>query len=118
MCEQLAGEVADSVRLRSPVERINVSDGRAVGVRVAGRDVPAAAVISTAPINVLPKLIDGTDALEPYRRFRFRPMIFVNMMFRGRGLVPATVTWTPEAHHPFFRLTETPQSMPWLAPDG
>ena len=66
VCERLAADVADSVRLRSPVERINVSDGRAVGVRVAGRDVPAAAVISTAPINVLPRMVEGTDALEPF----------------------------------------------------
>lgn len=118
VCERLAADVADSVRLRSQVERINVSDGRAVGVRVAGRDVPAAAVISTAPINVLPRMVDGTDALEPFRRFRFRPMIFVNLQLRGRGVLPCTVTWTPEPHHPFFRLTETPQSMPWLAPAG
>ena len=33
-------------------------------------------------------------------------------------MLPCTVTWTPESHHPFFRLTETPQSMPWLAPAG
>ena len=110
--------MADSVRLRSPVERINVSDGRAVGVRVAGRDVPAAAVISTAPINVLPRIVEGTDVLAPFQRFRFRPMVFVNLQLRGRGLLPCTVTWTPEPHHPFFRLTETTQSMPWLAPAG
>jgi protoporphyrinogen oxidase len=42
----------------------------------------------------------------------------VNLRFRGRDLLPATVTWTPEEHHPFFRLTETPRSMPWLAPEG
>jgi protoporphyrinogen oxidase len=118
VCERLAADVADSVRLRSQVECINVSDGRAVGVRVAGRDVPAAAVISTAPINVLPRMVEGTDALAPFQRFRFRPMVFVNLQLRGRGLLPCTVTWTPEPHHPFFRLTETPQSMPWLAPAG
>ena len=28
------------------------------------------------------------------------------------------MTWTPEPQFPFFRLTETPQSMPWLAPEG
>lgn len=118
VCERLAADVADSVRLESPVECINVSDGRAVGVRVAGRDVPAAAVVSTAPINVLPRLVEGTDVLEPFQRFRFRPMVFVNLQLRGRNLLPCTVTWTPEPHHPFFRLTETPQSMPWLAPAG
>ncbi len=118
ICERLAEDVTDSVRLQSPVEAINVSDGRAVGVRVAGRDVPAAAVISTAPINVLPRLVEGTNALEPYERFRFRPMVFVNLRLRGGHLLPRTVTWTPESDLPFFRLTETPQSMPWLAPDG
>ncbi|MBC7931467.1 MAG: hypothetical protein H7Z38_12965, partial [Rubrivivax sp.] len=28
------------------------------------------------------------------------------------------VTWTPEGQFPFFRLTETPLAMPWLAPAG
>jgi protoporphyrinogen oxidase len=118
VCDRLAADVRDSLRLESPVERILVEDGRAVGVRVAGRDVPAAAVVSTAPVNVLPRIVEGTDALEQFRSFRFRPMLFVNLRFRGRDLLPCTVTWTPQDHHPFFRLTETPRSMPWLAPDG
>ena len=45
-------------------------------------------------------------------------MVFVNLRLRGRGLLPHTVTWTPEPQFPFFRLTETPLSMPWLAPEG
>ena len=118
VCESLAAEVADSIRLNSPVERITVSGGRAVGVRVAGRQVAAAAVVSTAPISVLPLLVEGTDALEPFRAFRYRPMVFVNLRLQGRHLIPDTMTWTPEAKYPFFRLTETPQSMPWLAPEG
>jgi oxygen-dependent protoporphyrinogen oxidase len=118
VCEKLAGDVSDSVRLRSPVERVTVSEGRAVGVRVAGRQVPAAAVISTAPINVLPRLVEGTDVLDRFRDFQFRPMLFVNLRMRGRHLLPDTMTWTPGAQFPFFRLTETPQAMPWLAPEG
>jgi protoporphyrinogen oxidase len=45
-------------------------------------------------------------------------MVFVNLRLRGRGLLPDTVLWTPEQQFPFFRLTETTQSMPWLAPPG
>ena len=45
-------------------------------------------------------------------------MVFVNLRFKGRGLLPDVVTWTPEGEFPFFRLTETPLSMPWLAPQG
>lgn len=118
VCEQLASEVSDSIRLRSPVECITVSEGRAVGVRVAGEQVPAAAVVSTAPINVLPRLVEGTDVLDRFQAFRYRPMVFVNLRLHGRYLLPHTMTWTPEAGFPFFRLTETPQAMPWLAPEG
>ncbi len=45
-------------------------------------------------------------------------MTFVNMRFEGRGLLPDVVVWTPEDKYPFFRLTETAVSMPWLAPEG
>ena len=56
--------------------------------------------------------------LEPFRAFRFRPMVFVNLRLRGRNVLPETLTWTPEPQFPFFRLTETTQAMPWLAPPG
>ncbi len=61
--------VADSIRLAEP-GRVHHRQRRPArcGVRVAGQQVPAAAVVSTAPINVLPRLVDGTDALEPFRR--------------------------------------------------
>jgi protoporphyrinogen oxidase len=67
---------------------------------------------------VLPKLIKGSDRLKHMARFRYRPMVFVNLRLRGRRLLPDVVTWTPEKQFPFFRLTETPLSMPWLAPEG
>jgi protoporphyrinogen oxidase len=76
------------------------------------------AVISTAPANILAKLVKGTDALHGALHFRFRPMVFVNMRFQGRKLLPDTVMWFPEKEFPFFRLTEVTRSMPWLAPEG
>ncbi|HXJ30142.1 MAG TPA: hypothetical protein VNG35_05860, partial [Gemmatimonadales bacterium] len=36
----------------------------------------------------------------------------------GRGLLPDVVLWIPQARFPFFRVTEAPLSMPWLAPPG
>ena len=33
-------------------------------------------------------------------------MVFINMRFEGRGLLPDTVMWFPEKEFPFFRLTE------------
>jgi protoporphyrinogen oxidase len=87
-------------------------------VRAAGRDVPASAVISTAPVHILAKLVRGTDRLNALTRFRYRPMVFVNLRFSGRGLLPDVVNWVPDRTTPFFRLTETGTALPWLVPEG
>lgn len=118
VCEQVVRELPDVVRLESPVEAIHVEGGRAVGVRVRGELVEASAVISTAPVHILAKLVQGTDALRFLSRFRYRPLSLVNLCFRGRGLLADVVTWTPDRALPFFRVTEAPLSMPWLAPEG
>ncbi|MBL8208221.1 MAG: FAD-dependent oxidoreductase [Blastocatellia bacterium] len=116
LCQALAADLNGMIQLESPVEKILVEQDKAIGVRVGGREMEAAAVISTAPVNVLGKLIEGTSSLAYLTPFRYRPMVFVNLRLHGRGLLPDVVTWTPEAQYPFFRLTETPLSMPWLAP--
>lgn len=118
VCERLAGEVRDVIQTGSPVEAILVENERAVGVRVNGRDVPARAVVSTAPVNVLAKLVRGTDRLAHLARFRYRAMAFVNMRFDGASGLPDVVTWTPEAEYPFFRLSDIGLGLPWLVPSG
>ena len=118
LCKHLARELSDVIELNSPVEAIEVENDRAVAVRVNGERHEASAVISTAPCHILAKLVRGTDALSYLARFRYRPMSFVNLRFQGRGLLPDVVLWTPEKQFPFFRLTETPLCMPWLAPEG
>jgi protoporphyrinogen oxidase len=118
VCERLLADLRDVVELETPVEQIIVEDDRAVAVRAAGREREVSAVVSTVPAPILPKLVTGTDALEPLRQFRFRPMTFVCLRFEKRGILSDTVLWTATAGFPFFRLTETPLSMPWLAPEG
>jgi oxygen-dependent protoporphyrinogen oxidase len=118
LCTKLAEGLEDSIKLQSPVEEILVEDEKVVAVRANGKLHEVSAAISTAPVNILAKLVKGTNALEGVSRFRFRPMVFVNMRFKGRDLLPDTVMWFPEKEFPFFRLTEVTRSMPWLAPDG
>ena len=118
LCERLAAELEGGVRLESPVDAIYVESGRVVGLRAGGRVEEASAVVSTAPVHVLAKLVQGTDAVQHLARFRYRPMVFVNLRFDGRGLLPDVVTWTPGRDLPFFRLNEPPLAMPWLAPAG
>ena len=59
-------------------------------------------MISTAPVHVLPKLVEGTDALDHLANFRYRPMVFVNLCFQGRGILPDTMLWVPDRTQPFF----------------
>jgi protoporphyrinogen oxidase len=119
LCERLAADLGDAIHTESPVQRIYTDGTRVTGVRVADRDEEFGAVFSTAPVNILPKLVDGAShALDRFSGFRFRPMVFVNLKLRGREVVPDVVVWVPEGRYDFFRLTEAPLSMPWLAPDG
>jgi protoporphyrinogen oxidase len=118
LCQRLAAGLDDAIRLDTPVDEILVDSGRARAIRVKGREQPVSAVVSTMPCHFLSKLVRGTEALRPLARFRYRPMAFVNMRFEGRGILPHTVLWIPDRNAPFFRLTETPLSMPWLAPAG
>jgi protoporphyrinogen oxidase len=118
LCEKLAVGFEDKIRLETPVEEIIVENEKVVAVKAKGETQEVSAVISTAPANILARLVKGTDSLENFKNFRYRPMIFVNMRFAGRGLLPDTVLWFPEKEFPFFRLTEATISMPWLAPEG
>jgi protoporphyrinogen/coproporphyrinogen III oxidase len=118
LCERLAAELNGGVQLESPVEAILTENGRVVGVKVHGQLREASAVVSTAPVHILAKLVQGTDAVKHLAKFRYRPMVLVNMRFNGRGLLPDVVTWVPAREQPFFRLTEATWSMPWLAPAG
>lgn len=118
ICQKLAEGLEDSIRLESPVEAVLVDQGKVVAVRSKGEEQPVSAVVSTAPCNVLSKMIKGSDALKCWAEFRYRPMTFINLRLEGRYLLKDTVVWTPEQHFTFFRLTETPISMPWLAPEG
>jgi protoporphyrinogen oxidase len=118
LCAKLAEGLEDSIKLQSPVEEILVENEKVVAIRVKGQTQEVSAVISTAPANILAKLVTGTNALQGIKQFRFRPMVFVNLRFEGRKLLPDTVLWFPEKEFPFFRLTEVTRSMPWLAPEG
>jgi protoporphyrinogen oxidase len=118
LCSKLAEGLDDSIRLQSPVQEIVVENEKVIAVVVKDQLIEVSAAVSTAPANILSKMVKGTDALKGIANFRFRPMLFVNLRFDQRNLLPDTVVWFPEHKFPFFRLTEVTRSMPWLAPDG
>ena len=118
LLEPTANEVSREIRLGSPVTGILTENERVVAVEIDGKEIEVSAAISTAPVHVLPKLVKGTQRLDALARFRYRAMIFVNLHLNGRGLLPDTMLWVPDRSQPFFRLTETPISVPELAPEG
>ncbi len=118
LCKKLAEGLDDAIRLQTPVQEIIIEDNKVVAVKAKGEIIEVSGVVSTAPANILAKLVKGTDALKDFSQFRFRPMIFVNLRLEGINLLPDTVLWFPEKDFIFFRLTEVTRSMPWLAPPG
>lgn len=118
LLEPTMKQVGHRIELESRVERVFVERGRVAAIQVNGREIGVSAAISTAPVHVLPRLVEGTDQLDELGQFRYRPMIFVNLRFEGRNLLPDTMLWVPDRSQPFFRVTEAPAAMPWLAPEG
>ncbi|MEO6655646.1 MAG: FAD-dependent oxidoreductase, partial [Pyrinomonadaceae bacterium] len=100
LCEKLAEGLGDSINLESPVEEIIVENEKVVAVKAKGETREVSALVSTAPANILAKLVTGTNALEEFKGFRYRPMVFINLKFEGRGLISDTVMWFPENRFP------------------
>ena len=118
VCENLADALSDSVHTDSKVERIFVRDGRVTGVEVNGEHLPTSAVVNTAPVPILARLVQGTDELEKLADFKYRPMIFVNLKFDIPDVMGNVVTWTPESEYSFFRISDLGRALPWLVPTG
>jgi len=118
LCKRLAEGLDDQIVLNTRVSKIVVKDEVVQGVVVGDEHIDCSAVISTAPVHILPKLVSGTARLDHLSKFRYRPLVLATLVFNKRPVLPAVTTWIPESRHPFFRLTEVSQSVPWLAPDG
>jgi protoporphyrinogen oxidase len=50
------------IHLRSGIDRVAVKDGRVTGIVVAGKEIPCDAVLSTAPIQYVPRLVPDLPA--------------------------------------------------------
>jgi protoporphyrinogen oxidase len=118
LCERIGESFSESIEYGARASKIYIEDERVVGLRINDRDIDASAVLCSAPINIVAGMIEGSTAFEPFARFRYRPMIFVNVRLKGRGLLSDIVVWTPGGEFPFFRLTEAPAAMGTLAPVG
>ena len=106
------------MQLNRKVEQINVEDNKVKHIVVNGEVMQVSGVISTAPVDVLPRLVRGTEALVGLEKFEYRAMIFVNLKLDGTSGLTDVVTWVPERKYPFFRLSDVGMGLPWLVPNG
>jgi protoporphyrinogen oxidase len=118
VCQKLADEVIDDIRLNSRVEQILVQDNAVSSITSDGNNIDVSGVISTAPVHALGKMVRGTDKLEALKSFRYRAMVFVNLKISGDSGLKDVVTWVPEDKYPFFRLSDVGMGLPWLVPSG
>ncbi len=60
--ERFIVERGGRIHLRSGIDRVNITNGRVSSILVGGEEQPCKAVISTAPIQYLPKLVPDLPA--------------------------------------------------------
>ena len=118
LCSSLAHRFDGSVHLNARVDRLNVGSGRSPVVEVNGERIETSAVVSSISLSQLARITPNASSLDDYRRFRYRSLVLVNLKLRGQALLPAPAFWAPEPEWIFFRLTEAPAALPWLAPEG
>lgn len=60
--ERFIVERGGRIHLKSGIDRVNVTDGRVRSIQVSGEEQPCQAVISTAPIQYVPRLVPDLPA--------------------------------------------------------
>jgi protoporphyrinogen oxidase len=105
-----AGIVQDAgldVRPKTDVTRIPVEGGRARGVETSGEPIEADAIVSTMPISAMHRVVAGTDAFDPYRALRFRPVMLVFVRLAVPRVTRYQWVWFPESRFAFYRISES-----------
>ena len=126
ICEAFAAEYVKHggvLQLRSSVKRVNVRDGRCRSVSYVENGVEREAecdwFVSTIPINVMPGLIDppaDPALLAASRALRFRGIVFVGLLVRKTGILPASFMYFRDKS--FNRITELTRFKVEVQPAG
>jgi protoporphyrinogen oxidase len=139
--ERRLGDMGVTLRLSTPLERINVeatpTGDRVVGVRVAGLDLPFDRVISTIPLPYLAKMVPALPADELQKLHAIRNVGVVCVMLKMKqpftrnfwmnindprieipGLIEYTNLNPLDGSHIIYAPYYMPQTNPKYARDG
>jgi protoporphyrinogen oxidase len=114
--EELGGEV----RTSCPVERLEVEDGRVVGVEAGGELLECGEVISSLPLRATVGLTDPaprSEVVEAARGLRYRDFLTVALVLDGEDLFPDNWIYIHEPSVRVGRIQNYRSWSPWMVPD-
>jgi protoporphyrinogen oxidase len=114
--EELGGDVF----LETPVERIDVDDGRIVGVTAAGDVFRPDAVISSLPLRDVVAMTHPqppAEVVEAARGLRYRDFLTVALVVSGEDLFPDNWIYIHEPAVRVGRIQNYRSWSPWMVPD-
>jgi protoporphyrinogen oxidase len=123
MWETMADEIVahgGEVRLNAPVTRIDVRDGRIVGLEAGGERIEPSEVISSLPLRDTVGL-SGAAAPEPVKvaakGLRYRDFLTVALVIDGEDLFPDNWIYIHEPGVRVGRIQNYRSWSPWMVPD-
>jgi protoporphyrinogen oxidase len=119
MCDEIIA-LGGEVRLNSPVEDIEIEDGRIVAIEAGGERIEPAHVISSLPLRATVGLA-GEAASAPVktaaRGLRYRDFLTVALVIDGEDLFPDNWIYIHEPGVQVGRIQNYRSWSPWMVPD-
>lgn len=97
------------------VERVELRDGRLAAVIVSGQEYEPKAFVSSMPITELVCRLSPPPPeaiVEEANHLRFRGLLFVLLILKGRGILPAHWVYYSDPTLPFNRVSEVANIVP------
>jgi len=123
MWETMTDRIAEQggeVLLETPVERIDVEDGRVVGVTAAGETYRPDAVISSLPLRdvvAMTRPQPPDDVVAAAHGLRYRDFLTVALVVSGEDLFPDNWIYIHEPAVRVGRIQNYRSWSPWMVPD-
>jgi protoporphyrinogen oxidase len=108
------------VLLESPVERLDVEDGRITGVLAGGIEYGPSAVISSLPLRDTVRMLSPAappEVVEAAEGLRYRDFLTVALVVDGEDLFPDNWIYIHEPGVRVGRIQNFRSWSPWMVPD-
>jgi protoporphyrinogen oxidase len=123
MWEAMARRIEDDggeILLDTPVERLEVEQGRVVAIEAAGRTHRPHAVISSLPLRdvvAMTRPEPPADVVEAARGLRYRDFLTVALVVDGEDLFPDNWIYIHDPSVRVGRIQNYRSWSPWMVPD-